>query len=309
MVTAKDVATTMPVIAPWVRRTPVLTVDGLDLGLPGQEVHLKLELFQRSGSFKVRGAFANLLLREVPAAGVVAASGGNHGAAVAFAAMRRGVPARIYVPSISSARKVDRIRQYGAQLVVGGDRYADALAESERWQEQSGALAIHAFDSRETLMGAGTVGLELEAQVPNVDTVLVAVGGGGLIGGVAAWFGGRVRVVGVEPEGAPTLSLALEAGHPVDAPAGSIAADSLAPRQVGALMFPLAQQYVDQVVLVSDEDLVAAQRLLWSAVNVFAEPGGVAALAALVRGRYLPRAGESVAVVVSGGNGDVAAVG
>ena len=299
----------MPLIAPWVRRTPVLAVEGVDLGLPGLEVHLKLELFQVSGSFKARGAFANLLLREVPAAGVVAASGGNHGAAVAFAAHRRGVPARIYVPSISSARKVERIRQYGAQLVVGGARYADALAESERWRQESGALAVHAFDAEETLRGAGTVGLEVEAQVPGVDTVLVAVGGGGLIGGLAAWFEGKVKVVGVEPEGAPTLSMALAAGKPVDAPAGSIAADSLAPRQVGALMFPLAQRYVQQVVLVSDEDIVAGQRLLFSAVNVFAEPGGAAAFAALVRGRYVPRPGERVAVVVSGGNGDVAAVG
>jgi threonine dehydratase len=308
MVTPEDIAATMQVIAPWVRRTPVLAVDGVDLGLGSQVVHLKLELFQRSGSFKARGAFANLLRRTVPAAGVVAASGGNHGAAVAFAAMRRGVPARIYVPSISSARKVDRIRQYGAQLVVGGDRYADALLESERWQQESGALAVHAFDQPETLMGAGTLGLELEEQVPALDTVLVAVGGGGLLGGLAAWFRGRVRVVGVEPELAPTLTRALEAGHPVDAPTGSIAADSLAPRQVGALMFPLAQQFVSEVVLVSDEDLRAGQRLLWSAVNVFAEPGGAAAFAALVRGRYVPRPGERVAVVVSGGNGDVAAV-
>jgi threonine dehydratase len=309
MVTPEDIAATMPVIAPWVRRTPVLAVDGVDLGLPGLEVQLKLELFQRSGSFKARGAFANLLLRRVPPVGVVAASGGNHGAAVAFAAMRLGVAARIYVPAISSARKVERIRGYGAQLVVGGERYADALAESERWQAGSGALAVHAFDQLETLRGAGTLGLELEAQVPGLDTVLVAVGGGGLIGGLAAWFRGRVKVVGVEPEGAPTLTWALEAGRPVEAPTGSIAADSLAPRQVGALMFPLAQRYVAQVVLVSDDDLRAGQRLLFEAVNVFAEPGGAAAFAALVRGRYVPRPGERVAVVVSGGNGDVTAVG
>jgi threonine dehydratase len=309
MVTPEDIARTLPVIQPWVRRTPVLAVEARDVGGEGFQVLLKLELFQHSGSFKARGAFANLLLRPVPPAGVVAASGGNHGAAVAFAAMRRGVPAHIFVPSISSARKVERIRQYGAQLVVGGDRYADALAASEAWQRQSGALAVHAFDQAETLMGAGTLGVEVDAQVPQVDTVLVAVGGGGLLGGLAGWFRGRVNLVGVEPEGAPTLTAALAAGKPVDAPTGSLAADSLAPRQVGALMFPLAQQFVKRVVLVSDDDLRAGQRLLWSGFNVFAEPGGAAAFAALACGRYVPAKGERVVVVVSGGNGDLAAVG
>ena len=214
---------------------------------------LKLELLQHAGSFKTRGAFSNLLTRRVPEAGVIAASGGNHGAAVAYAAHRLGKPATIFVPTVSSPAKVARIRGYGANLVIWGDRYADALAESERFAGQSGALPIHAYDQPETLMGTGTVGLEFEAQDPAIDSLLVAVGGGGLIGGIAAWYEGRVRVIGVEPVAAPTLTRALEAGRPVDAEAGGIAADSLAPKRVGELMFPLAQRFVEQVVLVEDD--------------------------------------------------------
>lgn len=287
------IANVAPVIAPYVRRTPVLDFDG---------VVLKLELLQHAGSFKTRGAFANLLLRDVPPAGVVAASGGNHGAAVAYAAMRLGIPAKIFVPRISSPMKIERIKAYGAQLAVGGERYADALAASEEWIAQSGALAVHAFDQRETLLGQGTLGMEISEQLPDVDTVLVAVGGGGLIGGIAAWFGGNAKVVAVEPEGAPTLALALQAGRPVDAPAGSIAADSLAPKRVGELMFPIAQRFVERVVLVPDDAIEQAQRVLWHGASIVAEPGGAAALAALLSGGYRPKAGERVCVVVSGGN-------
>lgn len=289
----EHIANVAPVIAPHIRHTPVIDLDG---------VSLKLELLQHAGSFKTRGAFANLLMREVPETGVVAASGGNHGAAVAYAAMRLGIPARIFVPSISSPMKIERIRSYGAQLVVGGERYADALAASEEWIAQSGALAVHAFDQPETLLGQGTLGAEIAAQIPEVDTVLVAVGGGGLIGGIAAWFAGQVNVIAVEPEGAPTLSLALQAGEPVDAPTGSIAADSLAPRRVGQLMFPIAQRYIDRVVLVSDDAIRQAQRALWHGATIVAEPGGAAAYAALLSGGYRPEPGERVCVVVSGGN-------
>ena len=289
----RHIANVSPVIAPYVRRTPTLDIDG---------VVLKLELLQYAGSFKTRGAFANLLLREVPVCGVVAASGGNHGAAVAYAAMRLNIPAKIFVPSISSPRKIERIKAYGAQLVVGGERYADALASSEEWIAQSGALAVHAFDQPETLLGQGTLGMELSEQVPEVDTVLVAVGGGGLIGGIAAWFAGSAKIIAVEPEGAPTLSMALEAGRPVDAPTGSIAADSLAPRRVGELMFPIAQRFVDRVVLVCDEAIEQAQRVLWHSASIVAEPGGAAAYAALLSGGYRPQAAERVCVVVSGGN-------
>jgi threonine dehydratase len=262
----------------------------------------KLEHLQHAGSFKSRGAFAHLLTRLIPAAGVVAASGGNHGAAVAYAAMKRGVPARIFVPTVSSPAKIDRIRGYGAQLVVTGGRYADALEASEMWAERSGTLRIHAYDQVETLLGQGSVGLELSEQAPDLDTLLVAVGGGGLIGGIAAWYDGRTRVVGVEPEGAPTLTRALAAGRPVDSEAGSIAADSLAPRRVGELMFPIAQKLVDSVVLVSDEAILQAQAALWSTLRLVVEPGGAAALAALLSRRFQPRPGERVGVLLSGGN-------
>jgi len=297
-----SIETTHVVIRSHVRVTPVLELSGADLGLAPFPLTLKLELLQHAGSFKTRGAFANLLLRTVPAAGVVAASGGNHGAAVAYAAMRLGVPARIFVPTVSSPAKIARIRGYGADLVVTGDRYADALTASEAYVRESGALPVHAFDQAETLLGQGTLGLELAGQAPRLDTLLVAVGGGGLIGGIAAWYGGRVRVVGVEPEAAPTLFEALKAGAPVDAPAGGVAADSLAPRRVGTLMFPIAQAHVARVVLVSDDAIRTAQARLWDAVRIVAEPGGAAALAALLVGAYVPAPGERVGVVVSGGN-------
>ena len=290
------------VIRPHIRATPVVELDGGELGLPAFRLTLKLEQLQHSGSFKARGAFANLLTRELPAPGVVAASGGNHGAAVAFAAMRLGVPARIFVPSVSSPAKVERIRSYGAELTIVGERYADALAESLDCARRTGALPVHAFDQEETLLGQGTLGLELSRQAPDLDTLLVAVGGGGLIGGIAAWYAGSVRVIGVEPQDAPTLTEALRAGRPVDAPTGSVAADSLAPRSVGELMFPIAQAHVDRVLLVSDAMILRAQRALWDGLRIVAEPGGAAAFAALIGGVYGPALGERVAVVVSGGN-------
>ncbi len=233
---------------------------------------------------------------------MVAASGGNHGAAVAYAAMRLGVPAAIFVPEVSPKAKTDRIRGYGAELVIGGQLYAEALAASEARAAETGALQIHAFNQPETLLGQGTLGKEIEADLPDIDTLLVAVGGGGLIGGIAGWFAGRVRIVAVEPEEAPTLHRALEAGEPVDAPAGGIAADSLAPKRVGTLMFPVAQAFVERSVLVSDEDIAAAQLALWDSVRVVAEPGGAAAFAALLSGKYVPAPGERVAVLVCGGN-------
>jgi threonine dehydratase len=301
-ITRDDIARAHAAIAPHIRRTPVVCVRGPDLGaVELGEIHLKLELLQHAGSFKTRGAFTNLLTRAVPPAGVVAASGGNHGAAVAYAAQRLGYPATIFVPAISSAAKIARIQRYGARLEVGGDRYDDALAASARFLTDHEALAVHAFDQRETLMGQGTLARELDDQA-GFDTILVAVGGGGLIGGIAAWYRGRTRVVGVEPELAPTLHAAMAAGEVVDAPAGGIAADSLAPRRVGQLMFPIAQKYVERVVLVHDDAIVAAQRALWEGLTIVAEPGGAAALAALLSHRYVPAPGERVCVVVSGGN-------
>jgi threonine dehydratase len=280
----------------------VVEVSGADFGLPPFPLTLKLECLQHGGSFKARGAFANLLMRDLPEPGVIAASGGNHGAAVAYAAQRLGVKARIFVPTLSSPAKISRIRNYGAELVVGGDRYADALAASEEAVQQSGALPIHAYDQRETLLGQATVALELSEQAPGLETLLVSIGGGGLIGGIAAWCAGHPRVIGVEPHEAPTLTEALRAGRPVDAPAGGIAADSLAPRQVGKLMFPIAQAHVDRVLLVSDDDIVSAQQRLWEVLRLVAEPGGVAALAALLAGHYQPAAGEQVGVVICGAN-------
>jgi len=289
-------------IAPHIRRTPVLEVDGADFGLDGVRLALKLEFLQHAGSFKTRGAFNHLLTREIPAVGVVAASGGNHGAAVAYCAMKRGVPATIFVPSVASAAKMEQIRGYGARLEVAGERYDDALKASERWIAGTGAAAIHAYDQWETLQGQATVGLEFEEQAPAMDALLVAVGGGGLIGGIASWFASRAPVIGVEPEAAPTLTRALAAGEPVDAPAGGVAADSLAPRQVGRLMFPLAQRHVRETVLVTDEAIRESQRALWKTLRIVAEPGGAAAMAALISGRFRAAPGSRVGVLLCGAN-------
>jgi threonine dehydratase len=302
LVTRDAIASTYERIRPHVRRTPVLAVDGGDLGLHGVDLVLKLELTQHAGSFKTRGAFANLLGRKVPAAGVAAASGGNHGAAVAYAAMRLGHKARIFVPTISSPAKVARIRAYGADLEVGGAVYAEALAACETWTAASGALSIHAFDQAETMLGQGSVGLELESQAPDLDTLLVAVGGGGLIAGIAAWYAGRIRVVGVEPRLAPTLTMALAAGEPVDAPTGGIAADSLAPRRIGAQVFPIVQRQVERCVLVEDAAIAKAQQALWEQTRIVAEPGAAAPLAALLGAAYAPAVGERVGLLVSGAN-------
>ncbi len=298
-----DIARVHDIVRPHVRQTPVLRASGSDLGLASFPLTLKLEYLQHAGSFKSRGAFTNLLTRPVPPVGVVAASGGNHGVAVAYAAMQRGVRARIFVPTVSSPAKIDRIRSCGAEVVITGDRYADALAASERYVEESHAMPIHAFDQVETMLGQGTVARELADQVPDADTVMVAVGGGGLIGGMALWYSERrTPVVGVEPAAAPTLTAALQAGKPVDAPAGGIAADSLAPRQVGRLMFPIAQQHIDRVILVEDDDILRAQAMLWEVFRIAVEPGGAAAVAALISRRYEPARGEHVAVVLCGAN-------
>ena len=305
MISRDDIRRCYEVIRPYIRRTPVVQVElsELDESAPAlPAATLKLEQLQCAGSFKARGAFTNLLLRDVPAAGVVAASGGNHGVAVAYAARRRGVPAKIFVPTVSAPAKIERIRRLGADLVVTGDRYADALAAAQEWVRSSGAMSVHAYDQRETILGQGTVGLELAEQAGALDTVLVPVGGGGLISGVASWFTGDVRVIGVEPDGAPTLSYARAEGRPVDAPAGSVAADALAPRQVGELVFPITQAYVDDVVLVDDASILAAQRALWQAFRIAAEPAASVGIAALLTGAYKPAPGEQVAVVISGAN-------
>jgi threonine dehydratase len=300
--TRAAVAEVAQAIGGYVRRTPVITIDRAELDLPPGPLTIKLELLQHSGSFKVRGAFANLLLRDVPAAGVAAASGGNHGAAVAYAASVLGIPARIFVPEVSSPAKIGRIRDYGADLVVQGATYSDALAVSEDWIAASGAMPVHAYDQAETILGAGTTGLELMRQEPAAGTVLAGVGGGGLLSGIATAVDAELRVVGAEPEGAPTMTAALAAGSPVDAATGSVAVDSLAPRRVGELTFAVVSKHVHSIALVTDEAILAAQRLLWERMRVVAEPGACAALAALLSGQYRPAPDEHVAVVLSGAN-------
>jgi len=297
-----DIARTYEIIRPYIRRTPVLSVSGADVGLAPFPLTLKLEFLQHSGSFKARGAFTNLLTRPVPPSGVAAASGGNHGAAVAYAAMRLGLAAKIFVPTSAAAAKIARIRAYGATIVVTGERYADALEACERYVAESGALSIHAFDQIETLLGQGTVALELAEQAPDASAIVVAVGGGGLIGGIASYASQNTRIVGVEPVGAPTLTEALKAGGPVDSPAGGVAVDSLAPRRVGALTFAVARQGVDRVLLVEDDEIVRAQQVLWDVFRIVVEPGGAAAFAAILARRYEPSPQEHVVVVLCGGN-------
>ena len=298
----QQIAAVEKIIRPHVRRTPILVAAGADFRLDSISLIFKLEFLQHAGSFKARGAFANLLTRKVPNAGVVAASGGNHGVAVAFAAGKLGIRAKIFVPNVASPEKIECIRRCGADLVVVGERYADALAASEAWTAQSGAMPIHAYDQLETLLGQGSVGLELQQQCPKLDTLLVSVGGGGLIGGVAAWYAGKIKLIGVEPDAAPTLANALRAGRPVDSPAGGIAADSLAPKRVGELMFPIAQKYVEKVILVSDDEITEAQKSLWNGLRAVTEPGGAAAFAALLARRYQPAPGERVGILLCGAN-------
>jgi threonine dehydratase len=305
VISPRDIEAAAARIAPHVRVTPVIAMEPRAFGSPARLV-LKLELMQHTGSFKPRGAFNRILSSSVPDSGVIAASGGNHGAAVAYAARQLGHVAEIFVPEPTPDIKVERLRRYGARVVLAGANYAEAyLASGERARE-TGALEVHAYDQPEVLAGQGTLARELERQTEGLDTVLIGVGGGGLIGGVAAWFAGRVKVVAVEPERCPTLYAAVEAGAPVDVEVGGIAADSLGARRIGSLMFLIAQQFVHGVVLVSDEEIRQSQRALWDSLRVLAEPGGAAALAGLRSGRYQPAAGERVAVIVCGGNTDPA---
>lgn len=297
-----SVAAMLPAIRPYVRLTPVVRLDRGELDLAPGPLVLKLEHLQHSGSFKARGAFANLLLGDVPDAGVVAASGGNHGAAVAYAASQLGIRATIFVPEVSSPAKLARIQSYGAHLVVEGASYDEARAAAAAWQEKTGALDVPAFDAVGTVLGAGSIALELLAQAPDVNTVLAGVGGGGLLAGLSAGYDGDARVVGVEPEDAPTLTVALRAGAPSDAPVGSVAIDSLAPRRVGAHTYAVAARLGSGTVLVDDDTILRTQRLLWDRLRLVLEPGGCAALGALLAGAYEPRPDETVAVVLSGAN-------
>lgn len=307
MISRSDIAAAARRIAPFVRHTPVLRDAGHALGLP-YPVTLKLELLQHAGSFKPRGAFNRLLSGSPPQSGVVAASGGNHGAAVAYAAQRLGITAEIFVPVLTPAAKVARIASYGARVTQTGETYAEALAASRERQAQTGAMEVHAYDHADVLAGQGTVAREFEQDAPELTHVLVATGGGGLIGGMAGWYAGGTHVISVEPESCPTLHTALRTGTPVDAPVGGLAADSLGARQVGGLMFPIAQRFVADAVLVPDDAIRDAQRRLWDSFRLIAEPGGATALAALLSGRFQPPAEARVGVLVCGANTDPAKV-
>ncbi|HEY1864999.1 MAG TPA: threonine/serine dehydratase [Roseiarcus sp.] len=293
-----------------IRRTPILeTASPIDGAPP---LSLKFECLQATGSFKARGAFHNLLTRSASAAGCATASGGNHGAAVAFAAQKLGIPARVFVPEIASPAKIAKIKAYGAEAVIGGASYAVAQERCDAYVAESGALSIHPYDAVETVAGQGTVALEWEEDLERLgleelDAVLVAVGGGGLIAGVAAWFRGRVKVVGIEPEGSRALYAALEADKPVDVTVTSLAADSLGAKRVGQLDFDIAKSFVSGVVLVKDMSITEAQRRLWADHSIIAEPGGAAAFAAIASGAYQPERNERVGVLVCGSNADLAA--
>ena len=310
MLDHQNVAAAHAAIAAYVRRTPLLEAASPIPGAPA--LSLKLEFLQRSGSFKARGAFHNLLTRAVPSVGCAAASGGNHGAAVAFAAQALGVTAKIFVPEISGPAKIEKIRRYGADVHIEGARYADAQALCDSYAVKTGALVLHPFDADATIAGAGTLGLEWERDLAALglaplDTVLVAVGGGGLVSGLCAWFGGRVKIVAVEPTGSRALYEARRAGGPVDVEVDSVAADSLGAKRVGARNFALARRFVDDCVLVDDSAITEAQKRLWRDFGIVAEPGGAAAYAALAGGAYGPAAGERVGVLLCGGNVDLAA--
>jgi threonine dehydratase len=291
-------------IAMHVRRTPVMALEEKAFGIDAR-IFFKLECLQHTGSFKPRGAFNCILSSKIGKPGVIAASGGNHGAAVAYAAHNLGHHAEIFVPVITPKNKVDRLQQYGASITITGNSYAEALAASRERALQTGAVAIHAYDDAHVLAGQGTLGMELEEQVRGLDSVLIAVGGGGLIGGVASWYQDRVRVIAVEPEHAPTLNKSLRAGRVVEVETGGVAADSLGARSVGELMFPIAQKFVWQSLLVSDEHIVEAQRVLWRDLRLIAEPGGATAVAALLSGVYKPHPGERVGVVLCGSNAEL----
>lgn len=292
-------------IAGHARTTPVMRLGTGAFGSRA-DVSLKLECLQHAGSFKTRGAFNNLLSLEVPAAGVAAASGGNHGAAVAYAAGKRGVKATIFVPEISPAAKVEAIRRFGAEVRIGGAQYDDAQAACDKFVAETGALKIHPFSAKETVAGQGTLGREWQSQEPDLDTVLVAVGGGGLISGIAAWFAGTsVKVVGVEPEGSRALQAALEAKGPVTVTVASVAADLLGARNVGQLVYDVCKDTVDHVALVPDAAITEAQCVLWRDFRLAVEPGGAAALGALISGAYKPQPGERLGVLVCGANVDL----
>ena len=310
MISRDDIEAAAQRIAPHVRRTPLWVLRSDELGLPGPgfEVWLKLEQLQRSGSFKARGMFNRLLANPIPAAGVIAASGGNAGIATATAAQALGVPAEIFVPAVISPAKRDRLEQLGARVVVTGAVYAEAFAACQQRQRESGALMTHAYDQAEVLAGAGPLAREIESQAGGPDALLVSVGGGGLAGGIAAWFAGRTRMVALEPERAPTLHAALAAGGPVDVEVSGIAADALGARRIGALAWEVAQRHPMSSLVLRDEDIVDAQRWLWQSLKLAVEPAAALPLAALRSGAWQAQAGQRICLVLCGANVDPASL-
>lgn len=304
-ITRSDVRAAALRIAPFVRRTPVVVLGGNRVGLP-HDVVLKLEGLQHSGSFKARGAFNTLLSSAVPDGGVIAASGGNHGAAVAYAAQCLGHRATIFVPATAPEAKLERIRRYGAEVVASGSNYAEAYQASLEAGARTGALRLHAYDQREVVVGQGTVAYEFSQQAPELDAVLIAVGGGGLIAGCASWYTDSLRVIAVEPERAPTMHAARVAGTPVDVEVGGLAADALGARRLGTIAAEVTRRYVSESLLVSDVAIRDAQHVLWEELRVLAEPGGATALAALLSGAHVAAPGAGVGVVVCGANLDPA---
>lgn len=298
-----------PLIAPYIRRTPILSLEADALGLPCP-VTLKLEHTQITGSFKLRGAFFNMLTRDVPAAGVVAASGGNHGAAVAYAATTLGHSSRIFVPSaIAKEEKLKRMREFGGEVVLTEGTVGACMAEYAAFAETSGALSVHPYDTIPTLTGQGTLAQEVEAQMgrtdqSGIDTIIVATGGGGLIGGISAWFRDRVKVVSVETEGTNTLEKSLREGPDIDISASGIAAGSLGGPKLGTDSYALIKEYVDEAIILSDADVFTAANRLWQATRLIGEPGSAVALAALTAGAYVPERDERVCVVMCGGNAE-----
>lgn len=292
----------------FLRETPLWKLEGSALGVrvKGTEIWLKLEHLQTSGSFKARGMMNRLLANDIPASGVIVASGGNAGIATAAAAQALGVHCEVFLPMVSSEAKRARLRALGAQVVVGGEAYADALAACLERQRATGALLTHAYDQPEVVAGAGTLGREIEVQGGLPDAVLVSVGGGGLIGGLAAWFEQRARVVALEPERAPTLFRAQQAGEPVDVDVGGIAADSLGARRIGNIAWDIAQRHVRHALLLSDDAIRTAQSWLWKELKLAVEPAAALPLAALQCGAYVPREGEKVCLIVCGANVDPA---
>ncbi|MBP5855447.1 threonine/serine dehydratase [Marivibrio halodurans] len=290
-------------IAGHVRRTPVLDIDRAELGLTGgAAVTLKLEHLQHTGSFKARGAFNALLSEPVPPAGVIAASGGNHGAAVAYAARALGHRAEIFVPEIAHPAKRARLEAYGAKLHVVGRDFQEALDACLTRREETGARLLHAYDQPAILAGQGTVADELAVQAPDLDTLLVAVGGGGLIGGIACRYRGDVRLIAVETEGTAALHASRRAGTPTEVAVSGLAADSLGARRIGDLAFAASRSFVADSLLIDDAAVRQAQGWLWETVRQIAEPGGAVALGALLSGAYRPADGERVGVLICGAN-------